>query len=142
MMWGKCGSPSGKRRSFPVSVQKACASLRAVLCGAVICMLPFGSGVAAEASGPASGPEVQAETAALPSLGTAQLTAMPEILSRADALRYRRIFDLQGEGRWDEADRLIARLADQRLMGHVLFQRYMHPTAYRSEYSELRNWLA
>lgn len=125
-----------------MSGQKACASLRAVLCGAVICMLPFGTAVAAETGGPGSGPGVQAETAALPSLGAAQPTAMPEILSRADALRYRRIFDLQEEGRWDEADRLIARLADQRIMSHVLFQRYMHPTAYRSEYSELRNWLA
>ena len=27
------------------------------------------------------------------------------------------------------------------LMGHVLFQRYMHPTAYRAKWTELRDWL-
>ena len=26
-------------------------------------------------------------------------------------------------------------------MGHVLFQRYMHPTAYRAKWTELRDWL-
>ena len=26
-------------------------------------------------------------------------------------------------------------------MGHVLFQRYMHPTAYRARWTELRDWL-
>jgi soluble lytic murein transglycosylase-like protein len=28
------------------------------------------------------------------------------------------------------------------LLGHVLFQRYMHPTAYRSKYKELKAWMA
>ena len=26
-------------------------------------------------------------------------------------------------------------------MGHVLFQRYMHPTGYRARWTELRDWL-
>lgn len=62
-------------------------------------------------------------------------------LSDEDALTYRRIFQMQEVGNWATADRLIDRLGDERLMGHVLYQRYMHPTAYRSSYTELRDWL-
>ncbi|NNG03943.1 MAG: lytic transglycosylase domain-containing protein [Inquilinus sp.] len=71
---------------------------------------------------------------------------MPEFaaffLSEADAERYRRIFALQEAGEMDDADALIAEIDDQRLMGHVLYQRYMHPTAWRSSYRELRDWMA
>ncbi|MBV6633603.1 MAG: lytic transglycosylase domain-containing protein [Alphaproteobacteria bacterium] len=64
------------------------------------------------------------------------------VISDADAKRYRLIFDLQAGGDWDAADALISQLGDDILMGHVLYQRYMHPTAYRSSYPELRDWLA
>jgi len=67
--------------------------------------------------------------------------APPAALSAADADRYRQIFALQEKGRWGAADKLIAKLDDDALLGHVLFQRYMHPTAYRSKFSELRDWL-
>lgn len=63
-------------------------------------------------------------------------------LADADADRYRRIFALQEDGRWSDADRLIKALGDDVLMGHVLYQRYMHPTAYRSSFKELQAWLA
>ncbi len=65
-----------------------------------------------------------------------------QILSPADQDRYKRIFRVQETGDWATADRLIAELGDDVLMGHVLYQRYMHPTAYRSSYRELRDWLA
>lgn len=64
------------------------------------------------------------------------------ILSAADAERYRLIFSLQEDGLWKRADVLIARLDDRRLLGHVLAQRYLHPTRYRSRFGELRDWLA
>src|SRR5690606_35861490 len=41
-----------------------------------------------------------------------------------------------------KADKEFAKLKDFRLRGHVLYQRYMHPTAYKSSYEELQNWLA
>ena len=63
-------------------------------------------------------------------------------LSDADIARYGTIFTLQDRGDWANADRAIAALIDRRLMGHVLFQRYMHPTAYVARYDELRDWLA
>ena len=67
---------------------------------------------------------------------------LPQVLSDQDADLYREIFTLQETGKWKAADRLIAGLSDTRLMGHVLAQRYMHPTAYRSRYKELRDWMA
>lgn len=62
-------------------------------------------------------------------------------LSYADAALYRGIFDLQADGKMADADQLIERLSDRRLMGHVLFQRYTHPVAYKSRFEELKLWL-
>jgi len=73
---------------------------------------------------------------------SATASPLPAVLSLKDRERYRQIFDLQADGRWGEADRLIARLEDRLLMGHVRYQRYMHPTDYRSSYPELRDWLS
>jgi soluble lytic murein transglycosylase-like protein len=66
---------------------------------------------------------------------------LPSVLSPDDVERYQRIFDLQSDGDWKDADRLIHQLKDRLLMGHVLHQRYMHPTAYYSSYGELAAWL-
>jgi hypothetical protein len=66
---------------------------------------------------------------------------LPPVLDTRDAELYRRIFAVQVSGRWAEADKLIAQLSDRRLMGHVLAQRYLHPTAYRSKYLELKEWM-
>jgi len=58
-----------------------------------------------------------------------------------DTVLYKEIFSLQEKADWRKADRLIDKLDDDVLMGHILFQRYMHPTAYRSKWSEMRDWL-
>ncbi|MDA1098324.1 MAG: transglycosylase SLT domain-containing protein [Proteobacteria bacterium] len=65
-----------------------------------------------------------------------------KILSPADIMVYRRIFALQEAGAWAEADRQIRTLDDDLLLGHVLYQRLMHPTKYRARYRELKDWLA
>ena len=65
----------------------------------------------------------------------------PSILSETDTLLYQRIFSVQETGQWRKADKLIKRVKDRVLMGHVLAQRYLHPTKYRSRYEELRNWM-
>lgn len=62
-------------------------------------------------------------------------------LSDADAERYRKIFALQENGRWTQADREIKRVQNWILMGHVKAQRYLHPRSYRSRYHELAKWL-
>jgi soluble lytic murein transglycosylase len=64
------------------------------------------------------------------------------VLSTEDIALYQKIFALQESGRWKKADKLIKQVSDDILMGHVQFQRYMHPTKYRSKYTELRRWMA
>ena len=67
---------------------------------------------------------------------------VPSILSEADLVLYERIFELQEAGDWQAADKLTAKVSDPVLMGHVKFQRYMHPTKYRSSFSELSGWMS
>lgn len=69
-------------------------------------------------------------------------TPAPEIrvLSAGDAARYAKIFTLQETGAFGAADREIGSLESMVLMGHVLRQRYLHPT-YRARYDELKRWL-
>lgn len=63
------------------------------------------------------------------------------LLSPSDVRLYKHIFELQDRGKWKKADRLIRKLDNRILLGHVLYQRYMHPTAYRSRYRELAKWM-
>lgn len=65
-----------------------------------------------------------------------------QVLSEDDAARYAAIFEFQNDGRWKDADREIEGLTDELLMGYVLYQRYLHPTGYRSTYDELKRWMA
>lgn len=66
---------------------------------------------------------------------------LPRLLSDTDTRLYQEVFGLQQQGKMTVAAQRISQLSDRRLMGHVLFQRYMHPTSYRSQYSELKDWL-
>lgn len=68
--------------------------------------------------------------------------SLASLLSSGDRERYRRIFALQAEGRFESADKLISALDDPLLLGHVQAQRYLHPTAYRSSFRELADWLS
>ena len=63
-------------------------------------------------------------------------------LSQADALLYKQIFAHQAVARWEKADALIGTLSDYRLRGHILFQRYMHPTSYTTSFDELNGWMS
>ncbi|MCK5384597.1 MAG: lytic transglycosylase domain-containing protein [Alphaproteobacteria bacterium] len=62
-------------------------------------------------------------------------------LSAQQSKIYAQIFNAQRYGRWQQADENITSLKDKRLLGHVLYQRYMHP-AYISNFDELKSWLA
>ncbi len=64
-----------------------------------------------------------------------------EPLSRQEAQLYADIFKAQQDGDIKKADKILEKIQDSRLLGHVLFQRYMHPTAYKSTFTELRGWL-
>jgi len=64
-----------------------------------------------------------------------------EILSRTDTDLYLKIFNVQKKGQWKQADKLVKKLSNKLLLGHVLAQRFLHPTKYRSRYKELKGWL-
>ncbi|MBT6535063.1 MAG: lytic transglycosylase domain-containing protein [Rhodospirillaceae bacterium] len=76
-------------------------------------------------------------TLVIPGIGSVE-----GVLSTADAARYKRVFELQETGDWKSANAIVARIQDRRLMGHVEAQRYLHPTKYRSRFTELRAWMA
>jgi len=61
-------------------------------------------------------------------------------LSSADAQLYAQIFALQDVGNFHKANENIKQLSDHRLMGHVLYQRYMSHT-YKATYKELADWM-
>lgn len=75
-------------------------------------------------------------TIAIPGIGT-----VDGVLSAVDAARYKRIFEHQEAGQWRAAEAIVRRIEDRRLMGHVQALKYLHPTAYRSRFTELRDWL-
>ena len=96
--------------------------------------------VATDASAQAS-PPVKTASLRAPGVEERRVAELPTLLSRGDAALYRKVFALQEDGRWREADALIPRIRDRMLMGHVRFQRLMHPTLYRSSYGELWTWM-
>ncbi len=67
---------------------------------------------------------------------------LPEILSATDIELYQQIFLLQEKGDIKSASKRAQKLDNKILIGHVLSQKYLHPTAWRSSYTELRDWLA
>lgn len=62
-------------------------------------------------------------------------------LSGEQAKRYAGIFEAQALGNMARADDLLNKIRDKRLMGHVLYQRYMH-ASYKTSFSELQSWMA
>ena len=72
----------------------------------------------------------------------AMAASIPAMLSAEDADAYRAVFALQEKGDIKKAARIIKTIDDPILMGHVLSQKYLHPTAWRSSFTELRDWLA
>ncbi|MGB0718947.1 MAG: lytic transglycosylase domain-containing protein [Bdellovibrionales bacterium] len=61
-------------------------------------------------------------------------------LTQKDIKTYAAVFAAQDSGDFKQAESLVKTLDNRRLLGHVLYQRYMHP-AYNSGFDELKNWL-
>lgn len=61
-------------------------------------------------------------------------------LSAEDALRYKKIFEFQEDGNFARANDEIKRLKDHRLLGYVLYERYLHKD-YSAGYEELAAWM-
>ncbi len=118
----------------------AAVSLRAVAIGTMAAGLAAMPPSALAAGKP---PPVPSESAALTegAVETWTTDRLPSILGETDVSRYRVIFSLQKNGEWKAADKIINTLENRVLMGHVLAQRYLHPTKYRSRYRELKAWM-
>ena len=66
---------------------------------------------------------------------------LPQPLAPSDVALYKRILQLQDSGAYAEADKLIARLDDNSLVGSVLAARYLSPD-YVTSPAELTAWWA
>ncbi len=58
----------------------------------------------------------------------------------SDIKKYKRVFRLIEQGNFEDADRLISKIDNQILMGHVLAEKYLH-TKYKTTSTELKEWL-
>ena len=74
--------------------------------------------------------------------GAINAASLPQPLIGSDVAQYKRLIELQKAGNMKQAIREMGRIKDPVLKGHVLAQRYLHPTAWRSSYKELSSWLA
>ena len=72
---------------------------------------------------------------------SAYAATLPQPLGSFDVAQYSRLLKLQKDGKMKQAIREMGRIKDPVLKGHVLAQRYLHPTAWRSSYKELSGWL-
>ena len=70
------------------------------------------------------------------------------ILSQEDTKIYKQIFELQrlpikskNSKVWKKVDVLIKKIENKILLGNVYADRYLHPTGWRSSYSDLKKWL-
>ncbi len=90
------------------------------------------------ATAPADQTDLSDGTAPVP----ADPPSLPIVLNDFDVAQYKRLFELQRLGRMKQAIREMGRLENSILVGHLLSQRYLHPTAWRSSYKELYRWLA
>ena len=115
------------------------------IAAAAALLIGAGSWLAAGTAAAQPPPEVRTASLRVPDAAEARAGSLPKLLSGHDASLYRRIFALQEEGHWsrdpEDADALIKGVRDPLLMGHVRFQRLMHPTLYRSSYGELWTWM-
>lgn len=71
-----------------------------------------------------------------------------KILSSSDIKIYKKIFEIQNlpikskkSNEWKKVDNLIKKLNNKILLGNVYAERYLHPTGWRSSYSDLKKWL-
>lgn len=91
---------------------------------------------------PAKKPEIEAPDAVKEKFVAPEKSSNPiDPISKGQAEIYARIFAFQTAGDMKSADKELRNIKDERLLGHVLFQRYMHPTAYKTSFEELKYWM-
>ncbi len=78
----------------------------------------------------------------------AKIENAKSILSKHDIKVYKQIFEIQrlpiknkNSKEWKKVDNLIKKLNNKLLLGNVYADRFLHPTGWRSSYSDLKKWL-
>ena len=66
---------------------------------------------------------------------------LPKPLNNNDVKLYRKVFELQAQGKFKEAEQFAENIENNILIGRVKAQKYLHPTGYISKFVELRDWL-
>ena len=66
---------------------------------------------------------------------------LPKPLNNNDEKLYRKVFELQAQGKFKEAEKFAENIENNILIGRVKAQKYLHPTGYISKFVELRDWL-
>ena len=81
-------------------------------------------------------------------LSFATMENAKNILSQDDIRIYKKIFEIQSlpiknkkSKEWKKVDDLIKSLNNKVLLGNVYADRYLHPTGWRSSYTDLKKWL-
>lgn len=105
-------------------------------------LLAFSAPLSAIAADDSRAAAKSIHVASLGKIDPRQHVDFPKVLKKDDIDRYEEIFAVQESGQWKRADQLIAKLDNKILLGHVMAQRFLHPTKYRSQYKELKKWLA
>lgn len=102
----------------------------------------WGAALCAGAQAPASAQRAPVQTAmSVPRPAGGGPTALPRVLAPSDAVRMRRVFELQAAGDREAAERETDRLNDRRLIGHVLADRWNRPGPV-PDIVALQSWLA
>lgn len=133
-------------KTKPASLAKSGRGRCSIIAGCVVLFVAIGlmAGSGSSLPLPPRKPDVAAHasvTAAyLPTDRLPSASPYRSPLSGPQMDLYRDIFRTQASGDMGEADALIARVRDRSLMGHVLAQRYLHPS-YKAGFGELKNWL-
>jgi hypothetical protein len=73
---------------------------------------------------------------------TPALAAPPQALSPADAEHYAAAFDAVDRGDYIDAAMQAVDISDPTLAGYITYRQLMHPTAHKSNYDELADWLS
>ena len=66
---------------------------------------------------------------------------LPKPLNNNDEILYKKVFELQAQGKFTEAEKFAANIENNILIGRVKAQKYLHPTGYISKFVELKDWL-
>ncbi|MEI6440468.1 MAG: lytic transglycosylase domain-containing protein [Alphaproteobacteria bacterium] len=80
--------------------------------------------------------------AALSLIAPSAWAAAPQALTADDALKYQLAFTSVDQGDFVGAALLAVDINDTSLSGYLTFRQLMHPTAHKSNYGELANWVS